>query len=69
MSDIEARVARLEAILPEMIPLAALDIFVTDQHRFSTRPCATCRNISTVIGKPWGCVELAKRNTKMEGKG
>lgn len=61
MVDLEARVARLEAELPKMVPLAALDIFAADAHRFSTRPCATCHNISTIIGKPWGCIALAKR--------
>lgn len=63
MSDMEqltARVAQLEAMLPKMVPLSALDIFAADPHRFSTRGCATCRDISTVIGKPWGCVALGR---------
>ncbi|MBR9837001.1 MAG: hypothetical protein GYB50_03800 [Rhodobacteraceae bacterium] len=60
--DLEARVARLEAELPKMIPQAALDIFARDPHRFSDRPCATCQNITTIIGRPWGCVASARRN-------
>lgn len=61
IEDLAARVARLEAELPKMVPQAALDIFAADAHRFSIRPCATCQNVSTVIGKPWGCIALAKR--------
>lgn len=59
--DIEARLAKLEAALPDMVPLAALTIFASDPHQFSTRGCGTCRDISAVIGKPWGCVALANR--------
>lgn len=61
MQDLEARVARLEEALPKMVPQAALDIFAADPHRFSTRPCATCQNVSTIIGRAWGCVQAAKR--------
>ena len=60
--DLEARVARLEAELPKMIPQAALDIFARDPHRFSDRGCATCQNITVIIGRPWGCVATARRN-------
>lgn len=61
MADLEARVAALEVALPQMIPLSALNVFALDPHRFSTRGCGTCRNISEIIGKPWGCVALAKK--------
>ncbi len=54
------RIAALEARLPEMIPLAALDMFARDAHRFSNRPCGTCREISEMIGKPWGCLTYGK---------
>lgn len=59
--DIEERVARIESALPDMVPLSASTIFASDPHQFSTRPCGTCRNISAVIGKPWGCVALVNR--------
>lgn len=65
-SDFEqlaARVTQLEMALPKMVPMSALEILARDPHRFSTRGCETCRNISTVIGKPWGCIALA-RETK-----
>lgn len=61
MSDLERRVAALEEQSVKMIPKAALDIFADDQHRFSTRGCATCRNISLLIGEPWGCMALAEK--------
>lgn len=66
MVDLEQRVAALEATLPKMIPLGCLEMFVRDQHRFSTRPCLTCKNISSLMGRPWGCVELAKRSQQKE---
>ena len=31
-----------------------------DMHYFSTRPCETCRNISGLIGRPFGCVAKEK---------
>lgn len=34
---------------------SALDMYAQDPHRFSSRPCATCRAISVLIGKKWGC--------------
>ena len=56
----ERRIRALEAALPTMVPLAALNIFARDQHRFSNRPCGTCRTISEMAGKDWGCVAYAK---------
>lgn len=42
-------------VFGRLIAKAALGIFVVDQHRWSTRPCTTCKQISTLIGEPWGC--------------
>ena len=41
-----------------VIAKAALELFVSDQHRWSTRPCATCRSISNMIGEPFGCIKF-----------
>lgn len=30
-----------------------------DGHTFSTRPCQTCRAISSILGKPFGCSKKA----------
>lgn len=66
MDDLEARVARLESALPVMVPKAALEIYASDPHVFSTRGCSTCRNISTVIGSAWGCVAMARHAQRKE---
>lgn len=52
----ERRIKALEDMVPQMVPLAALNIFARDPHMFSNRPCQTCSTISDVIGRPWGCV-------------
>lgn len=61
MSDLEIRVAALEKALPKMVPVAALEIYAKDPHMFSSRPCATCQNISAVIGRPWGCSAYGRK--------
>ena len=35
-----------------------------DPHQWSTRPCQTCKTISSLIGKPFGCVKKAELNGK-----
>lgn len=32
-----------------------LALFIRDNHRWSTRPCSTCRQISALLGHSWGC--------------
>lgn len=32
-----------------------LDLIQEDPHLWSTRPCPTCKAISSIIGKPFGC--------------
>ena len=34
----------------------ALDLIQEDPHQWSKRPCSTCRAVSAIIGKPFGCV-------------
>lgn len=36
---------------------AALGLFVVDPHAWSDRPCSTCKQISDLLGEPWGCYE------------
>ena len=40
------------------------DIYL-DSHNWSLRPCSTCRTISTLIGKPFGCYRLQKENEEL----
>jgi len=37
------------------ITTAALDLIYADPHQWSIRGCATCRAVSALIGKPFGC--------------
>ena len=37
-----------------------LQLIEGDPHQWSTRPCSTCKAISLMIGKPFGCVKKAK---------
>ena len=38
---------------------AILDLLQADPHQWSKRPCPTCRPISALIGKPFGCYRYA----------
>ena len=38
------------------------DLLFEDSHQFSKRPCETCRKITEIIGKDFGCVRLAKQS-------
>lgn len=31
------------------------DIIYADSHQWSTRPCETCKTITAILGKPFGC--------------
>jgi len=50
---IAARVERetLQAVISD----AAIRLIEDDPHQWSKRPCPTCRSISSLIGKPFGC--------------
>lgn len=37
---------------------SALNIYANDPHRFSKRPCQTCKSISCILNESWGCVKL-----------
>jgi hypothetical protein len=45
---------------------AALDLIQADPHQWSTRPCQTCRSVSSLAGRPFGC--LAYKQAKEENK-
>ena len=34
---------------------AVADTIYVDPHQWSRRPCATCKVITALIGKPFGC--------------
>ena len=39
---------------------AILDVIQSDPHQWSSRPCGTCRTISGLIDKPFGCYEYQR---------
>lgn len=39
---------------------AVTDLIQADPHQWSKRPCQTCAAISTILGKPFGCLTYAK---------
>jgi len=36
-----------------------IDLIRDDAHQHSTRPCATCRKITAMIGRPFWCIRAA----------
>jgi hypothetical protein len=52
-----------------IVARAALGLFVVDQHRWSDRPCATCKQISELIGGPFGCYEYQRRKKATDQDG
>lgn len=36
-------------------------LWETDPHQFSTRPCPTCRSLSALLGRSFGCDAKAGR--------
>ena len=41
-----------------------LRLLQVDPHQWSTRPCSTCRAVSSLVGKAFGCILYAKENPK-----
>lgn len=54
MTDATDLIARMEA-LEKVLPAAVLDLIQTDPHQWSTRPCPTCRAITAIVGRRFGC--------------
>jgi hypothetical protein len=68
MAEIESRLAALEAVAHRPIDLAALVVeraelvarlLEADAHHFSS-PCSTCRSVSSLLGRPFGCSARAR---------
>ena len=45
---------------------AITDLLYDDPHHWSTRPCPTCRPISSIIKKPFGCYQYAKEKNEIK---
>lgn len=46
---------------------AALRLLQDDPHMWSHRPCATCRAVSSIVGRPFGCLVVAEQRSGAEG--
>lgn len=64
IEELEGRVAKLEAMAhPPMdvtatvtqIADACARLWEADPHSFSTRGCSTCRAVSGLLARPFGC--------------
>jgi hypothetical protein len=60
------RIARVSAGL---IVEAMLDLLQTDGHQWSSRPCDTCRAISGLAGRTFGCIRYAEEHRKAQAAG
>ena len=50
---------RMEQLLQASISLhmkTILNLIESDPHQWSSRPCTTCRTVSNLIGRPFGCM-------------
>jgi len=43
---------------------AISDLLYNDPHHWSERPCGTCKAITSIIKKPFGCYKYAEKNKK-----
>jgi hypothetical protein len=43
---------------------AALQAIQDDPHQWSARPCPTCRAVSSLVGRPFGCYLYAQQRGK-----
>lgn len=54
-ADTDAAVRSAASMLME----AALRVLENDPHSWSKRPCSTCETVSSLAGRPFGCVAHA----------
>lgn len=57
-ADADRNVVRAAALL---LLDASLRLIEDDPHDWSERPCPTCRPISAMVGRPFGCYSYALR--------
>lgn len=59
MSD-QQESAAIRAAVSALVD-ASLRLIQDDPHQWSERPCSTCRAVSSIVGKPFGCLVYAER--------
>lgn len=55
MSVTEEREVRIVQVAARLLVNAALALIERDPHQWSARPCPTCRAVSDIVGRPFGC--------------
>ena len=53
-------------IAVQLIIDAAMRLIQADAHYWSDRPCSTCRAVSAIVGKPFGCYEYQRIRAQKE---
>lgn len=38
-----------------LVMSVALDVIQADPHYWSSRPCVSCRTVTALVGRPFGC--------------
>lgn len=59
MTDDEAK--KLIKVTANILIETILDIIQNDSHHWSKRPCQSCRTISGIIGKSFGCYKYQEQ--------
>lgn len=60
----------VEAVLAAAVKreiAAVLRLIESDPHQWSARPCQTCRAVSTLAGRAFGCEAVRIRREREEG--
>ena len=62
IKDLKTRVRALELRAAEDAYMQAFKAISEDMHAASGRPCGTCRLVTNVIGRPFGCYAFQQKN-------
>lgn len=66
MTDDEAK--QIVKAAANVLLESVADIIDEDPHMWGTRPCSTCKFVSTIVGRPFGCTRKALRVIKHSGE-
>lgn len=58
----ESELNALLSVVGKKVYWTAFDLIQDDPHHWSSRPCPTCKAVTVIIGKPFGCVLYAQQH-------
>jgi hypothetical protein len=64
----EADLENLLSASMKRITGPAFDLIQADPHSWSSRPCSTCKAVSALIGRPFGCVLYAINHVRQSAR-